>query len=82
MAHNTQNFKIELKKIDNVVVGYDIVAETKEESLVMGNVRNLHFFGFDDTYIIYNGMLSGEGEEERLVKKLSFIQEKFTHENN
>lgn len=74
--------KIELKKIDNIVVGYDIIAETKEDSLVMGNVRNLHFFGFDDTYIRYNGMISGEGEEERLVKKLSFIQEKFTNEKS
>ena len=74
--------KIELRQIDNEVVGYDIIAETKEDSLVMGNVRNLHFFGFDDTYIRYNGMLSGEGEEERLVKKLSFIQERFVYEEN
>lgn len=68
--------KIELKIIDDEVVGYDIIAETEEESLVMGNVRNLLFFGFDDTHIVYDGMETKDETQEgmRLVSKLKFIQ--------
>ena len=76
--------KIELKILQTgdvkEVIGYDIVAESKEDNLLLGNVRNLHFFGFDDTYIKYDGMESKDEtpEGQRLVNKLKFIQEKFT----
>ena len=75
--------KIELKTIDidgkkKECIGYTIIAESKEDSLVMGNVRNLHYLGFGDTYIRYDGMETKDAtpEGERLVGKLKFVQEK------
>ena len=65
-----------VKNDENYVIGYNIIPETKDDKLTLGNVRNLHFYGFDDTHIVYDGMECDNNVEPREVTKLKFIQQK------
>ncbi len=40
-------------------IGWDMTAETEEEKLVVNTIRNLQFFGYDDTAIEYSGRVGG-----------------------
>ena len=53
-------------------IGYDIVRAPTDDPDDINRMRNLIFFGFDDTQIKYNGR---EGSDNQ-VDKMKFIQEK------
>jgi len=38
-------------------VGWNLIAETIEEKLILGSVRNAHFWGDEENEIKYNGYL-------------------------
>lgn len=65
--------RIELRKDEKGRnVGYDIIAETSADTPIIEQVRDLHFWGLDDTKIIYNGRKS-EGDSDTTTE-LRFIQ--------
>ena len=70
--------KIELIMKDGNPVGYKIIPETLEEKETVGTVRDLIFFGFEDTVIKYNGLKLVDGGTKRPedLVHISFIQKK------
>jgi hypothetical protein len=70
--------KIELKIIKGRAVGYDMIPETSEDKEILGTVRDMIFFGIDETSIKYDGIeLIGDGKKAvENLSKLKFIQKK------
>jgi hypothetical protein len=69
--------KIKVKYKNNEAIGYNIIAETENEKRTLGTVRNLHFWGFDDTELEYDGIESEQLENDKhFVNSLKFIQKK------
>ena len=63
--------KVELIKNDtNKTVGWKLVAETKEDKLRLGTIRNMEFFGLNDTVITYDGMKTDPEDENYVVEVL------------
>lgn len=54
--------KIELVKHEGKTVGWTIIAETTEDKLKLGTMRNMEFFGMDDNVVQYDGV-SSENDE-------------------
>lgn len=71
---------IELTKIEDKVVGYTIEAENEQDKLTLGSIRNMQFFGFDDTALRYDGVESEETPEGSYAIKLHYIRQK--HKKN
>lgn len=44
-----------IKDSKNKTIGYTIEGETKDEKLIVNSIRNMHFFGMDDSRIVYDG---------------------------
>lgn len=63
--------KVELIIKDGNPIGWTIEGETAEEKSVVNVVRNLQFFGFEETRIVYGGR-TGEGYE--YAGKLIWVQ--------
>ena len=59
--------KIELIKENGVTVGWDLVPENTDDNLKLGTIRNMQFFGMDDTEVKYDGMES-ENNYVTLIK--------------
>lgn len=61
------------------LIGYHIVPETLEERRTLGEVRDLLFFGFDDTHIKYDGLVTdGDGtKQSKNLERLKFIQKRY-----
>lgn len=70
--------KIDLTMKDGKPIGYSIIPETAEEKETVGTVRDLIFFGFDDTRIVYDGLELVEGGVKRSedLVCIKFIQKK------
>lgn len=68
--------KVELIKVDGQPVGWTITSENEGDNNTLNSMRDLQFFGFDDTAIKYAGRID-DGEN---VKTLRWIQVK--HKNN
>lgn len=66
--------KIDLFKHEGNTVGWQLVAENKEDQLRLGSIRNLQFFGLGDTAIEYAGRQS---KDDRYVDSLAWKQEQF-----
>ena len=62
--------KIKYLKHNNRIVGWRMVAETEEEKRQLGTIRDLHFFGLDDTAMKYDGIKT----EGNFVVELGFKQ--------
>jgi hypothetical protein len=45
------------------IVGWEMKADIPEELSKLRVIRNLQFFGFDDTAIVYNGRKDGDDKE-------------------
>lgn len=58
-------------------VGYTMTKENDEDDNTIRIIRDMIFFGFDDTAIKYNGRHSSSDEEDD-VKTLSWIQKKYS----
>lgn len=66
-------------------IGWDIIPETTEDDNTIATMRDLQFFGIDDTSIRYDGMvlLDDEvGKELGNIEKLCFKQKKHTRAEN
>jgi len=69
--------KITIIRDGKRAIGYTMTKETEEDDKVISIIRDLIFFGFDDTAIKYNGRNSSSDEEDD-VKTLSWIQKKYS----
>jgi hypothetical protein len=70
--------KIVIKKdSNNSPIGWEISGETPKEIRTVNTIRNLTFFGFDDTAIKYNGRTEST---EDSAGTLHWIQKK--HKKN
>ena len=68
---------------NNKPVGWEICPTTDEEQKIAAYIRDLQFFGFNDTAIEYNGLqLLDENKGKTLgnIKSLSWIQSKYSNE--
>lgn len=54
--------KIELVKHEGKTVGWTIIAETTEDKLTLGTMRNMEFFGMDENSVEYDGVSSEDDE--------------------
>lgn len=53
--------KIELNKNkEGQTIGWSIIAETKEDKLILGSMRNIEFYSMGDECIAYDGMKSSD----------------------
>lgn len=69
-----------IKNEKNQAIGWTLVPKTLEEQELAGTIRDLQFFGFDDTKIVYNGItLHNEklGKVTHNLKSVSWIQKKY-----
>ncbi len=48
-----------IKDENNKVIGWEMTASTEEEIAVVNSIRNMQFFGYDDTAIRYAGRKNG-----------------------
>ena len=60
---------------EDKVIGWEMKGENKEEINKLCYIRNIQFFGFDDTAITYNGRREGNDKENN-PGILSWIQKK------
>ena len=60
------------KDDDGVINGYQFIPEDKEDKMVLGSIRHMHFFGLDETELKYQGIET----KEDYVTKMSFIMKK------
>jgi len=64
----------------NQPIGWELKPITKEEKKIAGTIRDLQFFGFNDTAIKYNGLKliePSKGKTLGNIKSLSWIQKKY-----
>lgn len=47
--------KVELIIVDGKAAGWTIKGETDREKQIVNTIRDLSFWGFDETRIVYNG---------------------------
>lgn len=67
--------KVELIKIQDKSVGWKVIAESDDDKKILNAVRDLSFWGIDDTKIQYAGMTSDESENN--VQSLRWIQKQY-----
>lgn len=62
---------------DNKVIGWEMRPTTDEEQEIAAFVRDLQFFGFEDTRIVYNGLKlidKSKGKAMGNIESLSWVQ--------
>jgi hypothetical protein len=60
-------------------IGWEMIPTTLEEQKTVATVRDLQFFGFDDTAIVYDGLTLIDPEKGKTTSnllKLKWIQKK------
>ena len=65
---------------DNKVIGWEMRPTTPEEQEIAGTIRDMQFFGFDDTHPSYNGLElidPNKGKTMGNLKRLSWIMKKY-----
>lgn len=58
-------------------IGWKLEPETDQDDLVIGTIRDLQFFGFEETYPEYNGLIlkdESKGKVMGNVASLSWLQ--------
>lgn len=74
--------KIELVKNDaGNTVGWQIIAETKQDKLRLGSMRNMLFFGFGDSVVEYDGWRA-DPKDKKYVQSLHFATKKHIKETD
>jgi hypothetical protein len=72
--------KVEIVKSETgAPIGWNIIRESEEDDNTLAVIRNLSFFGFNDTKIMYDGFdkLNPEMEGDHgNVERIKFIQKK------
>lgn len=72
-----------IKDENGKAIGWKMNPTTEEEQIIAGTIRDLQFFGFDDTYPEYNGLelINPEkGKTHGNLKQISWLQKKY-HKN-
>jgi hypothetical protein len=68
--------KVILKRLESgEPIGWEISAESEEEITIVNTIRNLQFFGFNDTNIVYKGRTGGTSDYTN-AGTLHWIQKK------
>ena len=70
---------VHLVKKDGKVIGWEMKPTTPEEQKIAANVRDLQFFGIDDTSMVYNGLklIDPEiGKQQNNIESISWVQKK------
>lgn len=70
--------KVELIIVDGKAAGWTIKGETDREKRIVNTIRDLSFWGFDETRIVYNGRSEYTDEED--AGRLHWIQKKHTQD--
>ena len=68
-----------IKDKDNTPIGWEMRPTNDEEQLIAGTIRDLQFFGMDDTYPEYNGLKlidDSKGKALGNLKSISWLQKK------
>ena len=68
---------VHLIRKEGKVIGWEMRPITKEEQSIAAVIRNLQFFGFNDTQIVYNGLKlidNDKGKTLGNIKSLSWIK--------
>jgi hypothetical protein len=65
--------QVKLIRKDGKVVGWTLIAENEQDRLVMGSIRNMQFFGMNDTAIKYAGVTTWS-EDERYAQQMAWVQ--------
>jgi hypothetical protein len=68
--------KVELVKHEGKTIGWELVAENEEDRLTLGSIRNMQFFGLDETAIVYRGVTAWK-EDNNYAQTLEWRQKKF-----
>lgn len=71
-----------VKNKEGIVVGWELRPTTPEEQELAGRIRNLEFFGFEDTAVDYCGLElidDNKGKEIGNIKSLKWIQKGQVH---
>ena len=56
--------KIELTRdTDNKIVGYKMIKESNEDTNIIEIIRDMHFFGFGETLVKYDGRSSDDNDD-------------------
>jgi len=61
-------------------IGWEMKPITEEEQLIAARVRDMQFFGMDDTYPEYNGLQliePSKGKKVGNIKSISWLQKKY-----
>lgn len=61
-------------------IGWKMSPTTEEEHVIVSTIRDLQFFGVDDTYPKYNGLElidPVKGKVHGNIKKISWLQKKY-----
>ena len=65
---------------DNEVIGWEMRPTTPEEQEIAAIIRNMQFFGIEDTYPAYNGLElidPDKGKTMDNIKRLSWVMKKY-----
>lgn len=65
---------------NNEAIGWEMCPTTPEEQEIAGTIRNLQFFGLDETYPSYNGLELIDPEKGKTlgnIKRLSWVMRKY-----
>jgi hypothetical protein len=65
-----------LKDEDNTPIGWSMKGENKKEIAKLCDIRNLQYFGIDDTAIRYNGRKKSNDKKNN-PGILSWVQQRF-----
>ena len=69
-----------LRDKDGNAIGWEMRPSNSEEAQKAAIIRDLQFFGYDDTYPKYNGLETHEGmtkdDGPKSLKRISWVQKK------
>ena len=69
-----------IRNEENKIIGWEMNPVTEEEQFIAGVIRDMQFFGFDDSYPEYNGLKLIDEEKGKTmgnIKSISWIQRKY-----
>lgn len=61
------------------IIGWSMTPSNKKEQAIVASIRDLQFFGYDDTQIVYGGLKlidEDKGKSTGNIQSLSWIQKK------
>lgn len=73
--------KVILIRTEKKTVGWKIEAETTEDKLILGSMRNLQFFGMGKNKVSYGGMTL-DPEDTDYVMSMEYTTEGYQQEQN